>query len=174
MQGQNPMQQFWANQVGKRRPNMMAQFAEEQAAKKKKQQQTMAALLGLAIAAGQGKGKDGQKKKPAPKPKPKPQGQGNQEKMLPSAFAAAGAAGAGGAGGIMGALSNPGVAAVTAGGLDVVGNLLGGGGGDDGEMQKRQLRQQGQQNLFENWRQVNRELAQRTAETRAILASLGR
>lgn len=107
---------------------------------------------------------------------------GNQSKLDPFTIAAAGsgmAAGAGGAGvasaaaGGLGAfLNSPLGLASIAGGTELAGGLLGGDGGDE-EMAKRQMRQQGQQHLFDKIQGLGDRLSLRNQEMRSFLASLG-
>lgn len=88
------------------------------------------------------------------------------------ASAAGGTTGAGlaaGGGGFLGALANPGVGALISGGSTLVDGLI--NGGQDDELAKKQLRQQGQQHLFDGIRQLSNQLATRNAEFRGLLAS---
>jgi hypothetical protein len=73
-----------------------------------------------------------------------------------------------------GFMASPMAAAGVMGGLDLVGGLIGGSSGDQEEIAKKQLRQQGQQNLGTGIRSMSEMLRSRNVEMRSVLANLGR
>jgi len=191
-QNGNSMPGFWANNMGSGAPGPLSQVAQLQqqqqgeAERKKKQ----GLMLLAALAAASGKGKEGVDSGPSTvdsgKTHPRPLGGGegvgggqgavaktDPMSLMGAAGASANAAGAAGTGAkFLGALGSPGGMAALAAGTQLAGGLL----GDDGaeEMAKRQMRQQGQQHLFEQIRGLGDRMALRNQEMRGYLGSLGR